>query len=180
MKKEFFKEVEIPEGVEVKKEDNLVIVKGPEGENKKKMNFGKLEVNVGKDKIKLGSKKATKKEKKMTNTLTAHLNNLIKGVQEKFEYELKICFGHFPFTVKIEGNQAIVKNFLGEKVERKVKLPQGAEVTIDKDIIKVTSSNKELAGQTAATLEKSTIVRGRDKRIFQDGIYITKKCGKEI
>lgn len=180
MKKDFFKEVEIPEGIEVKKDSEYIIVKGPNGENMKKINFGKLDLKIDKEKIKIGYKRATKNEKKVINTICAHIKNLIKGVQEKFEYELKIFFLKIPFTLKMEGNTAIVKNFLGEKIERKVELPEGVEVHIDKEKIKIVSLNKELAGQAAANLEKVTRITRRDRRVFQDGIYITKKCGKEI
>lgn len=179
MKKDFSKEILIPTGVEVKIDDE-VIVKGPKGENRRKINFGKINVKLTKDKIILSYAKATKKEKKMINTLSAHLRNLIKGVSEQFEYKLKICVGHFPFTVKLEGKKAIVKNFLGERMQREAKIPEGAEVEINKDIIIVKSLNKEIAGQAAANLEAVTRVRNRDRRIFQDGIYIINKCGRDL
>lgn len=179
MKKDFSKEILIPAGIEVKIDDE-VIVKGPKGENRRNINFGKIQVKLEKDKITLSYAKATKSEKKMINTLAAHLKNLIKGVSEKFEYKLKICIGHFPFTVKLEGRKVIVKNFLGERMQREIDMPEGAEINIDKDIITVTSINKEIAGQAAANFESVTRVKNRDRRIFQDGIYIINKCGKEL
>lgn len=179
MKKELFVEIEIPEGVTVSLDDSIFTVKGQEGEIKKKFNLGKLNVEVGKM-IKIGNVKATKKEKRMMNTICSHLNNMIHGVKEKWEYELKICFGHFPFTAKQEGNKVIIKNFLGEKVDRKVKLVEGVDVELGKEIIRLKSVDKELAGQCAANFEAATKIKGRDKRIFQDGVYIIKKCGKEI
>ena len=180
MKKEFFQEIEIPEGIEIKIEDGKVNIKGPEGENKRNFDLRKIVLEKKENKIILGSKKATKKEKKMINTMTAHIKNMIKGTQEKFEYKLKIVFSHFPITVEIQGEKAIIKNFLGEKVPREVKIPKDAEIKVDKDIVTVTSLNKEIAGQAAANLESATKIKMRDRRVFQDGIYITNKAGREI
>ena len=180
MKKPLQQTIEIPNGVEISLDESSVTVKGKEGENTRVFNLGKLDFEKKDNKIIIGNKKATKKEKKMMNTIASHIKNMIKGVQEKFEYKLKVCFSHFPMTVKVEGNGAIVKNFLGEKIPRKVKIPEGTEVIIDKEIITINCVDKELAGQAAANFEKATRITGRDRRVFQDGIFITKKCGREI
>ena len=180
MKKELFQTIEIPEGVEVKMEGNIVETKGVAGENKKEFDTTNLILEKKDNQIIIGNKKATKREKKMMNTLAAHIKNMIKGVQEKFEYQLKICFSHFPMTVEIQGNEAIVKNFLGEKIPRKVTILPEVEVKADKEMIIVSAIDKELAGQTAANFEKATRIPIKDRRVFQDGIYITHKAGREI
>ena len=36
-------------------------------------------------------------------------------------------------------------------------------------------NNVEDVGQTAANLERATVVKGRDIRVFQDGIYVVSK-----
>jgi large subunit ribosomal protein L6 len=180
MKKEIFEEIEIPDGVEVQIDKGLVKIKGPEGENERKFKIKKIKMEVKDKKIVIGCKEATKKEKKNIFTIVAHIKNMIKGVTEKFEYTLKIVFSHFPITVEVQENEATIKNFLGEKIPRKSHIPNGVEVAVNKDIITVKSHNKELAGQAAANLEKATKVGKRDPRIFQDGIYITNKAGREI
>jgi large subunit ribosomal protein L6 len=170
--------IEIPEGVEANVTGSLVSIKGPEGENKREFDFGKVEIEKKVNKLILQYEKSTKKEKKTINTTTAHIKNMIKGVQEKFVYELKVASSHFPMTVKIEGKDIIIKNFLGEKKDRKTKSLDGVEIKINKDIIEVISTDKELAGLVASNFEKATRITNRDRRIFQDGIYITNKSGR--
>jgi len=180
MKKTIFQEIEVPAGVESELKGSSLTVKGPEGEITRAFKLGKLDFKKEGNKIIVGHEKSTKNEKKMTNTIAAHIRNMIKGVQEKFEYELKICFSHFPITVEVKGEEAIIKNFLGEKIPRKTKVPKGAEVEVGKDIIKIRSINKEIAGMAAANFEAATKIRNRDRRIFQDGIFMISKAGREI
>ena len=180
MRKEIIQQIEIPEGVEANLEGNKLIVKGEKGENEREFKIGKLDFQKKDNLIIIGHKKATKNEKKLINTISAHIRNMLKGIGEGFEYKLKICSSHFPFTVDIQGKEATVKNFLGEKIPRKVKIPEGAEVNIQGDIITINSNDKESAGQAAANFERSTKIRNKDRRIFQDGIFITNKAGREM
>ena len=83
-------------------------------------------------------------------------------------------------NVAVSGNKFVVSNFLGEKTPRELGIKDGADVKIEGDMVTVQSINKELASQTAADIERLTKVKGRDLRIFQDGIYIIDKDGKEI
>jgi len=180
MKRELSQTIEIPEGVEVELAGSKVTINGKEGKNEREFDMANLSIEKKDNKIIIWHKKASKKEKRRMNTIAAHIRNMIKGVQEKFEYKLKVCFSHFPITVEIKNNEAIIKNFLGEKVPRKIKLPEGIEAKVDKEIIIIKSVNKELAGMAAADLESVTRISSRDRRIFQDGIFITNKCGEEM
>lgn len=180
MKKDLMKEIEIPENVEVSLEDGLLIVKGPKGENKRYFDVYKIAFNKEGNKIIISCKKATKNEKKKINTLAARVKNMINGVLEKYEYQVKVCSSHFPMSASVEGKEVVIKNFLGEKIPRKAKIPDGAEVDIQKDIITIKSTDKETAGLAAANLEKSTSVGKRDRRVFQDGLYMIKKAGREL
>mgnify|MGYP001570040019 FL=1 len=83
-------------------------------------------------------------------------------------------------NVSTDGNKLSVKNFLGEKVPRVLELKEGATVKVESPLIYVISSNKEIAGQVSADIEQLTRRPGFDTRIFQDGIYIINKDGKEL
>ncbi|PJE81170.1 50S ribosomal protein L6 [Candidatus Pacearchaeota archaeon CG10_big_fil_rev_8_21_14_0_10_32_42] len=180
MKKDLSKHLVVPGGINVSLDGTFLKVKGPEGELTKDLKMGKVDLSFKENKIILERKNATKNEKKIMNTNYSHIQNMIRGVQKKFEYHLKVCYVHFPFTLKMEGKKVMVKNFLGEKVDRVVDVPEGVEVELKKEIIIVRSPDKYLAGQASANFEAATRVRGRDRRIFQDGIYITEKDGKKI
>lgn len=179
MREKIVEEIEIPEKVEVKVED-FIKVKGPLGENKKFLKNPQTKIEVKDKKIIISAEKGTRREKKMIKTFKAHLINMIKGIIEGHEYTLKICSGHFPMNVAVQDNKFIIKNFLGENEPRTFKLKDNVEVKIEGEEVKVKSIDKEAAGQTAANIEQLTKIKGRDRRIFQDGIYITNKDGKEI
>lgn len=173
-------EVEIPAGVEFRVDGRVMSAKGKKGESQKELCHPRISVKVEGSKVVISAKKATKREKTNVCTFKAHIKNLIKGVQEGFVYKLKICSGHFPISVSCTKDEFTVKNFLGEKMPRVLKLKPGASVKLQGDIVTVESTNKEHAGQTAASIERLTKIRNRDLRIFQDGIYITEMAGKSV
>lgn len=180
MKADIIDKVEIPENVEVKVEKNLISVKGPKGEVSRKLVSPGINISVQEKNVVVESKKATKREKKMIGTFKAHIRNMVNGAAEGFIYKLKICSSHFPMTASIENKKFVVKNFLGEAVPRTVDLKEGVDIKIEGTDIIVESADKEIAGQTAASIEKLCKIKGRDKRIFQDGIWMIEKAGKII
>ena len=134
-------EIEIPEGVEVIIENNMVTVKGPNGEDSRKFTYPNVSIKKDEDNVVLETAFPKKKDKAMIGTTKAHINNMITGVTDGFEYHMKIVFAHFPMTVKVEKDIVSIDNF----------------------------------GQTMANLEQATKIKGRDPRVFQDGIYLTSK-----
>lgn len=180
MRKDLERIVEIPEGIKVEKEDNEVSAKSNAKEIKRKFDFGKVKMEVKGNKIILTAPNATRRESRMIGTIWAHLKNMIKGLSEEFVYELEICNVHFPMNVKQEGNKITIKSFLGEKTDRYANILDGVKVDISGNKITVTSDNIEDAGQTATNIEKATRLTGRDRRIFQDGIFMTSKNGRII
>lgn len=180
MKTDVKEEIEAPEGVEVKYEGGIFSVKGPKGETKRKIVDPRVKMDVKGNKVTLEALKATKREKRTVYTFMSHIKNMMKGAVESHVYEMKICSGHFPMNVSVAGNEFIIKNFLGENNPRKLIIKEGVKVAVEGDKVIIEGVDKELVGQTAADIEQLTKVKGRDRRIFQDGIYITNKSGKEL
>ena len=173
-------EVSLPEGVTASVAGNTLAVKGPKGESKRELRQKNVSVKIDGNKIIFETKKSTKRDKKMVYSLVAHAKNMARGVTEAHSYTLKICAGHFPMTITVADSKLSVKNFLGEKVPRVLDLKEGVAVKVEGQLIHVTSSNKEIAGQVAADIEQLTRRPGFDTRVFQDGVYIIIKDGKEL
>ncbi|MFA5302958.1 MAG: 50S ribosomal protein L6 [Candidatus Nanoarchaeia archaeon] len=172
--------IEIPKGYDVKKEGKKIIISSNGKENKRELFYPLIDIIITPENIELHSKKENKNVKKMMMTFKSHLENMIIGLKKPFIYKLKICASHYPMTVKVEGNQVIIHNYLGEKVPRKCGIVGNAKVTVNKDEIIVESIDKEAAGMTAGIIEKVSQIKIHDRRIFQDGIYIIEKDGYKI
>ncbi len=171
--------LEVPAGVKFEVANGIVTVEGPKGKLTRSID-PKLTVKLDGTTATISVKNASKREKTLIGTFKAHFANMMSGAKEPFIYKMKICSGHFPMTVAVKGDELIVKNYLGEKMPRVLKFKPGVAVKVEGDIVVITSPNRELAGQTAASIEKLTSRADYDKRIFQDGIYITEKAGKQI
>lgn len=172
--------VELPEGTQASYENGTLVVQGKKGEVQRKLLHPHISISVKDGKIVFDAKQGTQREKRHLYTLRAHARNMIRGANEAHVYKLKVCSGHFPMNVSISSDTLTVKNFLGEAVPRVLKLKQGVDVKLDGDIITVTSPDKELAGQVAADIEQLTRITNRDRRIFQDGLYMIVKDGREL
>ena len=167
-------EIEIPEGVEVIIEDE-VTVKGPNGETSRKFTYPNVTISKEDNLVVLETAFPKKKDKSMIGTTRAHLNNMITGVTDGFTYHMKIVYAHFPMTVKAQGDTVTIDNFIGERHPRSAKIVGDAKVQVKGDEVIITGVNKEDVGQTMANLEQATKIKGKDPRVFQDGIYLTSR-----
>ncbi len=170
--------VEIPNGVIVEKKGNNLVVKGPKGELSRELkNFhGKVEISG--NKVTFSSESDRRRSKAIVGTLEAVLKNMVRGVTEGWECQVKVVHSHFPPKLSVKDNEVVIGNFLGERQSRKAKIVQGVSVKIDKDVLVITGVDKEKVGQVGANIEKATKITGFDRRVFQDGCYIIKKPGE--
>lgn len=179
-KEKITQEMELPQNASASTNGKFLLVKGPKGEAKRMLKQRNVSIRLNDNKIVLESSSGKKEDKKMLNSLAAHIKNMINGILQNHVYILKICSGHFPMNVTISGNKLVVKNFLGEKVPRVLELKDGVNVKVEGDLIYVTSASKEIAGQVSADMEQLTRRPGYDSRVFQDGVYLVNRDGKEL
>lgn len=172
-------EVEIPQGVQASVQARLVTLKGPKGEASKdfKAAIG-ISIKVEGNAVKVSAEKGSKKEKKIINSIEAHLQNMVEGVQKGYAYKLAIVYAHFPITVAKKGNSVEMVNFLGSKKPKSAAIIGKTQVEVKGKEITVSGPDIEAVGQTAANIEQLTRLREKDRRVFQDGIFITGKKEK--
>ena len=170
--------IQTPDGVDITVSDDVATVTGPNGSLSREFSHHKVMLLQEGGAVLVRVDIPRKKEKALAGTWAAHLRNMVKGVDSGFTYHLKAFYSHFPMTLSVKGNVFVVNNYFGEKVPRNAALPWASEVKVEvKNKVEVTVSgiDKEKVGQTAANIERCTTVKKRDRRVFQDGIYLVKK-----
>ena len=168
--------IDLPEGVSAAIADGVLTVKGPKGEVSRAFQSSRVQLLQDGAGLMVRIDLARRKEKALAGTWNAHIKNMVKGVTDGFSYTLRCFYSHFPMTMKVEGSEFVVNNYFGERVPRRADILSGVDVRVENktDVI-VSGIDKEAVGQTAANIERSTTVKNRDRRVFQDGIYLINK-----
>ncbi|MBS3817178.1 MAG: 50S ribosomal protein L6 [Candidatus Thermoplasmatota archaeon] len=172
--------IKLPEDVNAEKEKEELRISGENGEIVKKFSHPRIQLDLEGDEIVLSIEEPSKKEKALFKTYNSHIGNMIKGAQKDFVYELKIIYSHFPMEVNVEGDEVVIKNFIGENKPRRAEVLGDTEAKIEGEQVIVSGPDKEAVAQTAANIEATTKIPKADPRVFQDGIYITEKAGKRV
>jgi large subunit ribosomal protein L6 len=175
MRQKISEQIEIPSGITCEVSNKILKCKKDSIELSKKIDAPCLNTSLKENKIFLECPSGNKKDFKTIKSYIAHIKNMFSGLEKEYVYKLESCNVHFPMTLKVEGPRVIISNFLGEKTPRFAQISPGVKVDIKAQKITVTSHDKDLAGQTAANLEKATKIKNRDRRIFQDGIYLVER-----
>jgi len=175
--------VKIPSGVDVQLKSRVVTVKGPRGTLTRSFKHLNLDMQLeGKKNKRLVVSVffANRKQIACIRTVISHIENMITGVTKGFEYKMRLVYAHFPINVTTtnEGKEVEIRNFLVEKIIRRVKMLDGVKIERSekvKDELVLTGNNLELVSQSAAQIHQSTTVPEKDIRKFLDGIYVSER-----
>ncbi len=170
-------EIDVPEGVEVKIAESMLMLKGKSGSSSKKINTRLLKVAVEGGKITVkGSpnKKLEKVSALAAQAFSSEVRSAINGVVNGIEKRMVIFYAHFPITIEVKNKQVYIKNIFGEKVPRVTEIVGDTKVEVKGQDVIVRGADPYDVGQTVANLRKACYSRGYDTRVFQDGIYISK------
>ena len=172
---EYKDDIELPEGVSAAKEVDTLKITGPKGEVSRSFKHYKVKLNVQNGSVQVYCRLPNIQQKALCGTWSAHVKNMLKGVTEGYEYELKVVYAHFPIKTSVKDDAFTIENFLGERHPRTARIMPGVEVKSKGDQVLVSGVDKEAVGQTAVNIELATKIKGYDPRVFQDGIYIVRK-----
>lgn len=168
-------DIDIPQGITVSLSGNIINVIGKLGKLQKDFTKIPADVKVEESRVIVKPIGTRKKHYAIANTARNLIANMIKGVEKGYTYRLKIAYAHFPIAVKIKGKEVHVENFFGERSARVSKIIGDSKVSVAGDDVIVQGPSLENVSQTAANIESSTRIRGKDNRVFLDGIYIYAK-----
>jgi len=169
------KPINIPQGVEIKKEGEMITVKGPKGELSLEVP-AEISVEIGENEINVLEGKKSKKSKAMWGTFRSLISNMVTGVKEGYKKELQVK--GVGYRAEMQGENLILRVGFSHPVE--VKKEEGVDFSVNKDIITVSGTKKDLVHRIAAEIRKIRPPEPyKGKGIRYKGEEITLKEGKK-
>lgn len=169
------KPIDIPSGVEVKKEGNTVTVKGPKGTLTRDF-LDLVEIEVKDNQI--VSKPKTKEPfaNALWGTYSSHLNNMVTGVSTGFVKKLFI--EGVGYKIAVSGKNVVLD--VGFSHEVTIPIPEGVTVEVDKGSFTVSGFDKEKVGELASKIRSTKPTEPyKGKGIRYEGERVLRKQGKK-
>ncbi|PSQ59093.1 50S ribosomal protein L6 [Halobacteriales archaeon SW_7_71_33] len=173
-------EIQIPDDVTVTVDGLDARVEGPNGAVERQLWYPGVSVDVEDETVRIESEQEDRQTNATVGTFESHLRNAFHGVTEGWEYEMEIRYEHFPMQVRVDGDEVVIDNFLGEQAPRRCAVVGDTEVEVDDPVLTVRGPDKEDVGQTVGNVHETTRINDKDTRVFEDGIYVTEAPGGEV
>jgi large subunit ribosomal protein L6 len=142
------KPILIPKGVEVKVDGDFVFVKGPKGELSVKIH-SHVNIAVKENEISISVENPEiKDDKALWGLYGSLLRNMVAGVTSGFEKKLEI--NGVGYKVQSSGDKLVLHLGFSHPVD--FMIPKNISIVVDKNIISISGADKQLVGQTAASI----------------------------
>ena len=140
--------IEVPTGVTVECNDNVVTVKGPKGELSQPLLKG---ISFKMEDGKVSFERANEEAKAMHGTMNALIQNMITGVTKGYEKGLEIVGVGYRFNV--QGKKLVISAGYSHQIN--LQIPEGITVeSVSNTEITVKGIDKVLVGEFAANIRK--------------------------
>lgn len=169
------KSIKIADKTDVVIASDKVTVKGPLGELSLEVSPNIL-IEKDAEGIKLTPKTDDLETMSLWGTYASHIMNMIEGVTKGFSK--KLIVEGIGFKADVKGNEIVMS--LGFSHPVKVAIPEGVKVTMEKNNLIITGSDKNAVGQLAAYVrsqKKPEPYKGKGIR-YEDEV-IRRKQGKK-
>lgn len=144
------RKIEVPAGVSVTVDNNIITVTGPKGTLTTHL-VKDITLTQEENIITVTRANDLIKTRSMHGTINANVRNMIEGVTKGYEKSLEIIGVGYRFNVK--GNQLVINAGYSHPVE--INIPTGIEVTANSNTeITVKGIDKILVGEFAANIRK--------------------------
>ncbi len=167
--------INLPEGVSLTLDQNVVVVKGPKGELTYQLP-PLIELEINQNEIKVKRANNSKPAKSFHGLTRALLANMVQGVSQGYTKVLELV--GTGYRVAKQGNKLVISVGYSHPVEYPE--PDGVKLEVEgNNLIKVSGIDKQLVGQVAAeirAIRKPEPYKG--KGIRYQGEHIRRKAGK--
>lgn len=140
-------EIELPDGVEVAVDGDVIVISGPKGEIKREKP-GYIELKINDATVVVENKSNSTRSKQMHGTMRAHIANMIKGVSGGWSKKLEMV--GTGYRAQVSGKKLTLTVGFSHPVE--IEAPEGIEFTVEKNIITVSGIDKDLVGSMSAKI----------------------------
>jgi len=168
--------IQIPTGVDVKLQGNIVSVKGPKGQLSWNLPTG-ISISMQDKRIKVERQSETKQDKSLHGTVRNIIANMVSGTSAGYQRVLDIS--GVGYRAQVQGKKIVFTLGYSHLVE--FQLPEGISAEVDKKQTQVTIQgiDKQVIGQVAANirgLRPPDIYKGKGVRYANE--FIKLKVGK--
>ena len=146
------KPIEIPQGVTAKVEDSVIVITGPKGTLKQSLH-PLVKVEQTEKELNIVPTKAEKEDKRVNafwGLFRSLIQNMVVGVTAGFEKQLEMH--GVGYKAEAKGQKLILHVGFSHPVE--FVLPAGIEGAVVKNVITLKGIDKQLLGETAASIRR--------------------------
>lgn len=137
--------ISIPAGIDINIKNNVVVFK--KGNTTKELDTkGHVDIKVEDGKLVFSSKSDERQDRAYWGTYRALANNVIIGLTDGFEKKLEINGVGYKASVKGK----VLELNLGFSHMINYDLPDGIEASVEKNVVTIKGSDKQIVGQVAA------------------------------